>query len=90
MTSPNGNRSDLDAAADRIRQLNERILDSARNTGLSTLDVYEKTLKSIADMQQAVGQASSVQWFTAVAAAQANFTREMTEAYASAAREMLK
>ena len=90
MTSPDANRSDLDAAAERIRQLNERILESARNTGLSTLDLYEKTLKSIADMQQAVGQASSVQWFSAIAAAQANFTREMTEAYASAAREMLK
>ncbi len=37
-------------------------------------------------MQQAVGQASSVQWFSAIAAAHANFTREMTDAYASAAR----
>jgi mevalonate pyrophosphate decarboxylase len=89
MTSPDANRSDLDAAAERIRQLNERILESARNTGLSSLDVYEKTLKSIADMQQAVGQASSSQSFSAIAAAPANFTREMAEAYASAGREML-
>ncbi len=39
MTSPTGNPSDLDAAAERIRQLNERILESARATGLTTLDV---------------------------------------------------
>jgi hypothetical protein len=90
MTSPNADRSDFDAAAERIRQLNERILESARNTGVSTLEVYEKTLKSIADMQEAVGQASSLQWFSAIAAAQANFTREMTEAYTSATREVLK
>lgn len=90
MTSPTNNPSDLDAAAERIRQLNERILESARATGLSALDVYEKSLKSIADMQQAVGKTTSVEWFSAIAAAQANFTREMTEAYTSAARDLLQ
>jgi hypothetical protein len=90
MNTPDEHDPDVDAAADRIRQLNERILESGRQAGLSTLDVYEKTLKSIADMQQAVGEATQVQWFSAIAAAQANFTREITEAYTSASRDLLK
>ncbi len=90
MDTSHEHHSDVDAAAERIRELNERILQSGRQAGLSTLDVYEKTLKSIADMQQAVGEASQVQWFSAIAAAQANFTREITEAYASASRDLLK
>ncbi len=41
-------------------------------------------------MQQALGKATSVEWFSAIAAAQANFTREMTEAYTSVARDLLQ
>ncbi len=90
MDTPNQPNADVDAAAERIRELNEKILQSGQQAGLSTLDVYEKTLKSIADMQQAVGEATQVQWFSAIAAAQANFTREITDAYASASRDLLK
>lgn len=81
---------DVDAAAERIRKLNEQILGTARESGLAWLDVYEKTLKSVADMQQSAGEASHVQWFSGMAAAQANFTREMAETYASAARQLVK
>jgi len=82
--------ADAEASAERIRQLNERIIDTSRKTGLASLDLYEKTLKSIADMHQEIGKASQVQWFSAIAAAQANFTREMAETYTTAAREFLK
>lgn len=82
--------ADNDAAAQRIRALNERIIETGRKTSLTSLDLYEKTLKSIADLQQSAGQASQVQWFSALAVAQANFTREMAETYTSAAREFLK
>lgn len=81
---------DAEQAARRIRELNETIIANAQKTGLASLDLYEKTLKSIADMQQAVGQASQLQWFSQIAAAQANFTREMAETYTSAARDLLK
>lgn len=53
------------------------ILQIGRKAVLSSLGLYEKTLKSIADVQQAVGEASQRQWFSAIAAAQADFTREM-------------
>ncbi len=82
--------ADAEAAAQRIRELNERVIENGRKAGLASLDLYEKTLKSIADMQQSVGDASQVQWLSQIAAAQANFTREMAETYTSAAREFLK
>ncbi|MDP8910313.1 MAG: hypothetical protein M3N47_14635 [Chloroflexota bacterium] len=82
--------ADAEAAAKRVRELNERIIATSRKAGLMSLDLYEKTLKSIADMQQEVGKASQVQWFSAIAEAQASFTREMAETYTTAARELLK
>ncbi len=81
---------DVEAAADRIRNLNERIIDSAKKAGGVYLDTYEKSLTSIADFQETVGGASGVEWVAAVANSQANFTRSMAEAYTSAAREVLK
>jgi len=81
---------DAEAAAQRIRELNERIIANGQKAGLASLDLYEKTLKSLADMQQSVGEASQVQWLSQIAAAQANFTREMAETYTAAAREFLK
>jgi hypothetical protein len=81
---------DIERAAQRIRDLNERIIDSAKKAGGVYLDTYEKSLKSIADFQETVGGATGIEWVSAVANSQANFTRSMAEAYTSAAREVLK
>lgn len=81
---------DVEAAAQRIRDLNERIIDSAKKAGGVYLDTYEKSLKSIADFQETVGGSSGVEWVAAVANSQANFTRSMADAYTSAAREVMK
>ena len=81
---------DVEVAAERIRELNERIIDSAKRAGGVYLDTYEKALKSIADYQETVGGASGIEWVAAVANSQANFTRSMADAYTSAAREVLK
>ena len=80
----------VEAAADRIRELNERIIESSKKAGNVYLDLYEKTLNSIADYQQKVGEQTEVEWVTTVANAQANFTRELATAYTSAARSLIK
>ena len=79
-----------DAAADRIRDLNERIIESSKKAGNVYLDIYEKTLNSIADYQEKVGEQSQVDWVTTIANAQASFTRDLAGAYSSAARSLLK
>jgi hypothetical protein len=79
-----------DAAADRIRDLNERIIASSKKAGSTYLDIYEKTLNSIADYQEKIGEQSQVDWITTIANAQASFTRDLAGAYSSAARSLLK
>lgn len=82
--------TNAEAAADRIREVNERIIDSSRKAGSVYLDLYEKTLHSIANYQDKVGEQSQVDWVTTIANAQANYTRELASAYTSAARTLLK
>jgi hypothetical protein len=79
-----------EAAAERIRELNERIIDSSKKAGNAYLDIYEKTLNSIADYQEKTGEKSPVEWVTTIANAQASFTRDLAGAYSSAARSLLK
>ena len=80
----------VEATAERIRDLNERILESSRKAGNVYVDIYEKTLNSIADYQEKIGEQSQVDWVTTMANAQADFTRQLTNAYTSAARSVLK
>jgi hypothetical protein len=79
-----------DDAAERIRQLNEQVIEAARAGGTAYLEAYENALKSIADYQQGLAEASPVDWITRVVEAQATFTREVGRFYASAARDFLK
>jgi hypothetical protein len=77
-------------AAKRIRDLNERIIDQGRKTGLAYLDSYESTLNRLADFEEKVGKAGDIEWITELANAQATFIRDVTAAYTRAARDMLK
>jgi hypothetical protein len=89
--SPQANKTDTaQAATERIRELNERILDYGRNAGLAYLEVYESTLKTFADYQEQVGGAVPVESLASIAKAQANFTRDVVTAYAQNARNLLK
>jgi hypothetical protein len=90
-TSTNGKTTkDIDAAAERIRELNEQILEFGRKAGVQFLDAYESTLKTFAEYQDKVADQSQVEWVASIARAQANFTREVTRVYTSSARDLLK
>jgi hypothetical protein len=75
---------------DRIRKLNERIIENARKAGDTYLEVYERSLQAIVDYQKGVADATPIDWVKNVLDAQAVFTRELGEMYAAAAREALK
>jgi hypothetical protein len=79
-----------DAATERIRDLNERIIESSKKAGEVYLGIYERTLNSIADYQEKIGEQSQVDWVTTIANAQASFTRDLAGAYSAAARSLLK
>ena len=82
--------STAEETTDRIRELNERILETARSAGNAYLDAYEKTLESIAAYQEQVAKQTDVDWISTVVDAQARFTRDLAKVYVSAGREFLK
>ena len=76
-------------AAERIRALNERLIESARSAGNTTLDAYEKALKSLVDFEEKVAGATQLEWVSALAQTHAAFVRDVSSAYTRAARELL-
>ncbi len=79
-----------DEAVQRIRELTERFIDSAKTVGNQSLDAYEHALRSLVEFQERAAGATQLDWVQNMASAQAKFIQEMSAAYVSAAREMLK
>jgi hypothetical protein len=80
----------LEAVAQRVRKLNERIIEESKSAGEATLTAYEKALKSIATSLERGPGKSDVEWISALATTQAKWIRDVTTAWTSAARGMLK
>ena len=79
----------LDTTTAGLRELNERVITEAKKAGNVTLDAYESTFRTLADFTEKVGASSPVELVSTVTAAQAKATRELTGAYAKAARALL-
>jgi hypothetical protein len=80
----------LEAVAQRIRKLNERIIEEGKSAGEATLSSYEKALKAIASSIERGPGKSDIEWISSLATTQAKFIRDVTTAWTSAARDMLK
>jgi hypothetical protein len=80
----------LEAVAQRLRKLNERIIDAGREAGETTLTSYEKVLKAIASAIERVPGSSDVEWLSNLATTQAKFIRDMTDAWTTRARKAIK
>jgi hypothetical protein len=80
----------VDAAAERLRKLNERIIEAAKEAGETTLTNYEKALKSIASAVERGPGTSDIEWIAGLAGAQAKFIREVTDSITKTARKALK
>ena len=80
----------LEAAAERVRKLNERIIEAGKTAGEGALTNYEKALKTIAATLERGPGSSDVEWISSLATAQAKFIRDVTAAWTKAARDMLK
>ncbi len=81
---------EVQAAADRLRDLNEKIIENGRKAGNVYLDLYEKTLNTIADLSEKTGSQSQIEWVQTFAKTQADLTREIADAYVQASRQFLK
>ena len=80
----------FEAIAQRIRKLNERIIEAGREAGETTLTNYEKALKMIASTLEKGPGSSDVEWVANLATAQAKFIRDVTTSWTAAARKVLK
>ena len=76
--------------SERLRKLNERIIETGRDAGETTLTSYEKALKAIAGAIEKGPGSSDVEWVSNLATAQAKFIRDLTTSWTSAARKVLK
>jgi hypothetical protein len=89
---PKSSRADQEAGmeelAEQVRQLNERIIEASTRSGQTYLQSYQQLLRTVADVQEEAGKASPWDWVTTMATAQANFTRDIAEAYAAAGRRL--
>jgi hypothetical protein len=77
-------------AVQRIRELNERFIESAKAAGNVSLDAYEKSLQTLVDFQEKAANATQLDWVSTIASAHAKFVQDVSSAYVNAAREMLK
>ena len=80
----------FEATAERIRDYNEKLIQSTKRAGMASVDAYEKTLKSLVDFEEKVGQSSQLEWVSALASTHAQFIKDVSQAYTQAAREVLK
>jgi len=92
MTTDSGFSSTATAeeAVQRIRELTERFIDAAKKAGNVSLDAYEKSLRTLVEFQEKAAGASQLDWVSSIATAHAKFVQDVSAAYVSAAREMLK
>jgi hypothetical protein len=79
----------VEAATERVAELNEKAVATGKQAGAAYLTSYEKAVLSIADGYEKAAGATNVEWVSTFATAQADFTREFTKAYTSAARELV-
>jgi len=77
-------------AVQRIRELTERFIEAARAAGNQSLDAYEQSLRSLVEFEERTAGASQLDWVSSIAAAHAKFVQDVSAAYVSAARNMLK
>ena len=83
----------LDQLADRARALNDQIIEASRKAGRGYLDVYERSLESIAASQEKLAKSTEetpAEWVATLLNAQAEFTRDTGKVVTSYYRELIK
>jgi hypothetical protein len=76
----------IDAAFGQLEHLNEQLATVARKAGNLSLHFYERAVDRALELELEMARRSEQDWLRA----QAEMTRELTNAYANAARSVLK
>ena len=89
MTTPDVS-GDIEAATTRVRELSEKVVEQAKQNGLTWLETYERMLKNLLDLEEQAAKGTGAEWATTLATTHANFVRETSEAVFGAMRQQLK
>jgi hypothetical protein len=87
----NFDAASVDKTIARIREMNERLIESNRAAGRAALDAYEKALRSMVDFQERVARGGNqLDWISALASAHTKFVEDISAAYVKAARDTVR
>jgi hypothetical protein len=79
----------LQSAAERALELSEKLRERSKRLTLAYLNACEVAALAVADLQEEVAAMSPLDFVKTVGSARAGFTREVTKACASTAREIV-
>lgn len=82
--------STIDDKVERIRQLNEQVIEAAKTAGGSSLDAYEKALTNLLDFENKIAGGTQLEWISALAKSHTDFVSNISSAYTKVARDLLK
>ena len=81
---------DVEAAAERIKQTSERVLELSKENGLIWLDAYEKMLDGVLKLEKDTAKDLGSDWVEKLVSTQADFIRNTSQAYLGAFKDRLK
>jgi hypothetical protein len=77
----------VEAAAERVAELQEKSLASSKKASEAYLQSYEKAVVALADSYEKATGATKIEWVASIGSLQARATREFARAYTSTVRE---
>jgi hypothetical protein len=81
---------DIEAAAQRIKQTSDRVLELSKENGLTWLEAYEKLLNGVLKLEEETAKDLGADWINTLVSTQADMVREMSGAFLTAAKDRLK
>jgi hypothetical protein len=80
---------DFEAAAERGRETNERLLETGRKVSSTYLDGVENYISGLVQFERKVGEQSKVESVASLLSTHAQLTEDVVKASVSAARELI-
>ena len=79
----------IDGVFERAGEAQEQFAAAARKAGHAYLDTYEKAVDRVIELELKVAGSTQQDWLKNLIEAQADFAREVTRSYTSAARTLV-
>ncbi len=82
--------TEIEAVAQRVRDLGEKVAEQAKQNGLNWLEGYEKMLTDLLELEEKAAKGTGSDWATSLASAHANYVKATSDVVFAALRDRLK